>query len=76
MGVSLFCLKFGRIPFNRDGMIQMYEAIRADEPNLPEDTNPLLLDLFKQVLEKDPEKRIQMPQLRVSIEPDSTMASY
>lgn len=65
MGVSLFCLKYGRIPFNRDGMMEMYEAIKADEPRIPEEENPTLVDLFKRILEKDPEKRIQMPELRV-----------
>ncbi|KAI6785762.1 Calcium/calmodulin-dependent protein kinase kinase-like protein [Emericellopsis cladophorae] len=64
MGVSLFCLKYGRIPFNRDGMLAMYEAIKSDEPRIPEDESPLLIDLFRRILEKDPEKRIAMPELR------------
>ncbi|KAG9254921.1 calcium/calmodulin-dependent protein kinase [Emericellopsis atlantica] len=64
MGVSLFCLKYGRIPFNRDGMLAMYEAIKSDEPRIPEDESPLLIDLFSKILEKDPEKRIEMPELR------------
>lgn len=66
MGVSLFCLKYGRIPFNRDGMMQMYEAIKNEEPTLPEGENPLLSDLFMKIFEKDPEKRIKMDELRVS----------
>ena len=66
MGVSLFCLRYGRIPFNRDGMMEMYEAIKTDEPTIPDDENPALVDLFKGLLEKDPEKRIKMPELRVS----------
>lgn len=65
MGVSLYCLKYGRIPFNREGMIEMYEAIKSDEPAIPEDENPTLVDLFRRLLEKDPEKRIQMSELRV-----------
>lgn len=65
MGVSLFCLRYGRIPFNRDGMMEMYEAIKTDEPRIPDDGNPVLVDLFRRILEKDPEKRIQMPELRV-----------
>lgn len=67
MGVSLYCLKFGGIPFNRDGMIQMYDAIKTEEPKIPEGQNPDLIDLFSKILEKDPEKRIKMPDLRVSI---------
>jgi [calcium/calmodulin-dependent protein kinase] kinase len=65
MGVSLYCLKYGRIPFNREGMIEMYEAIKSDEPAIPEDESPTLVDLFGRLLEKDPEKRIQMSGLRV-----------
>lgn len=65
MGVSLYCLKYGRIPFNRESMMQMYDAIKNDEPALPETENPMLSDLFRKIFEKDPEKRIQMHDLRV-----------
>ncbi|KAH7188820.1 kinase-like domain-containing protein [Fusarium flagelliforme] len=64
MGVSLYCLKYGRIPFNRDGVLDMYEAIRSDEPSLPEDENPDFIDLMQKVLNKDPEQRITMDKLR------------
>ncbi|CAM1505567.1 Fc.00g112040.m01.CDS01 [Cosmosporella sp. VM-42] len=64
MGVSLYCLKYGKIPFNRDGVLDMYDAIRSDEPQLPEDENPDFLDLMHKILEKDPDKRITMDQLR------------
>jgi calcium/calmodulin-dependent protein kinase kinase 2 len=66
MGVSLYCLRYGGIPFNREGMLEMYEAIKTDEPGIPEDESPGLIDLFRRILEKDPEKRIKMPELRVS----------
>lgn len=65
MGVSLYCLKYGRIPFNRESMMQMYDAIKNDEPTLPENENLMLSDLFCKIFEKDPEKRIQMHDLRV-----------
>ena len=67
MGITLFCLRYGKIPFNRDGVLEMYEAIKSDTPNLAEDENPTLADLFQKVLEKDPEKRINMAELRVSL---------
>lgn len=67
MGVSLYCLKYGRIPFNRDGLMDMYDAIKADEPQMPEDENPDFVDLMGKILEKDPEKRIRMEDLRVSL---------
>lgn len=65
MGVSLYCLKYGSIPFNRDGVMDMYDAIRSDEPSLPQDENPAFVDLMQKVLNKDPEQRITMDKLRV-----------
>lgn len=65
MGVSLFCLRYGKLPFNRDGMMQIYEAIKHDELQLPDDENPDLKDLLRRLLDKDPRSRIQMPELRV-----------
>lgn len=65
MGVSLYCLKYGRIPFNRDGVLDMYDAIRTDEPSIPKDENPDFVDLMQKLLNKDPEQRITMDKLRV-----------
>ncbi|RSL43374.1 hypothetical protein CEP53_011734 [Fusarium sp. AF-6] len=64
MGVSLYCLKYGRIPFNREGVLDMYDAIKSDRPQIPEDENPEFVDLMNKILEKDPEKRITMDKLR------------
>lgn len=66
MGVSLYCLRYGHIPFNRSGVLEMYEAIKEDTAVLPEDENPSFKDLMNKLLEKDPEKRITMNGLRVS----------
>ncbi|KAK7414527.1 hypothetical protein QQX98_006638 [Neonectria punicea] len=64
MGVSLFCLKYGRIPFNRDGMMDMYDAIKSDDPQIPEGESPELVDLIQKLLDKNPETRITMEQIR------------
>lgn len=66
MGVSLFCMKYGRIPFNRDGVLEIYEAIKSEQPRLPKDEDPNFVDLLHKILEKDAEKRIKMTDLRVS----------
>lgn len=66
MGVTLYCLRYGRIPFNRPGVIGMYEAITTDSPAIPGDENPLLTDLLLRLMEKDPDKRITMSEIRVS----------
>ncbi len=67
MGVCLYCLRYGRIPFEHDGVLGMYEAIKTEAPKFPEDENPLFLDLMSRILEKDPEKRITMAELRVRL---------
>ncbi|KAK3905843.1 kinase-like domain-containing protein, partial [Staphylotrichum tortipilum] len=64
MGVSLYCLRYGRIPFERDGVLEMFEAIKAEIPKLPPDEDPNFVDLMGRLLEKDPEKRIEMAELR------------
>lgn len=66
MGVSLFCLRYGHIPFNRPGVLEIYEAIKTETPTMPEDENDNFRDLITRLMEKDPEKRITMPEIRVS----------
>ncbi|GJC80641.1 calcium/calmodulin-dependent protein kinase kinase cmkC [Colletotrichum liriopes] len=65
MGVSLYCLRYGKIPFEHEGVLEMYEAIKTESPDLPEDEDPDFVDLMSRILEKDPQKRIQMSELRM-----------
>lgn len=67
MGVTLYCLRFGRIPFERTGMLELYEAIRADGVDLGGDCSTELQDLLIRILEKNPEKRITLDEIRVGI---------
>ncbi|ETN36870.1 uncharacterized protein HMPREF1541_07857 [Cyphellophora europaea CBS 101466] len=64
MGVTLFCMKYGRLPFEKGQIIELYDSIRADEPDVAPETNPAFIDLMHRILEKDPTKRIKMPELR------------
>ncbi|KAK0722971.1 kinase-like domain-containing protein [Lasiosphaeria miniovina] len=64
MGVSLYCLRYGRLPFERDNVLEMYEAIKTETPQLPPDENADFVDLMGRLMEKDPEKRITMAELR------------
>lgn len=66
MGISLFCLKYGKLPFQREGMLEIYEAIKSEDPQIPANENPDFADLIGKVLNKDPETRITMTELRVS----------
>jgi len=65
MGISLYCLRFGRIPFERSGVLELYEAIKNDQVDIEPDNEPEFVDLIRRLLEKDPKKRIDMPELRV-----------
>jgi [calcium/calmodulin-dependent protein kinase] kinase len=65
MGVTLYCLRFGRIPFEKSGVLDLYESIRHDDVTFDDDVNPDLCDLLTRILEKDPAKRIAMAEMRV-----------
>ncbi|KAF0434650.1 Pkinase-domain-containing protein [Gigaspora margarita] len=66
MGVTLYCLVFGHLPFVKDNVIDLFDSIKNDDITIPEGSNPDadLVDLLHKVLEKDPEKRIIMAELR------------
>jgi [calcium/calmodulin-dependent protein kinase] kinase len=65
MGVSLYCLRFGKIPFERSGVLDMYEAIKNDEVEFDTTCEPDLLDLLNKLLDKNPKTRITMTEMRV-----------
>ncbi|KAK6611147.1 CAMKK/META protein kinase [Botrytis cinerea] len=64
MGISLYCLRFGHIPFERTGVLELYEAIKNDELDYEPSIDPQFVDLMKRILEKDPKKRITMDEIR------------
>ncbi|RVX69960.1 hypothetical protein B0A52_05795 [Exophiala mesophila] len=64
MGVTLYCLKYGRIPFEKAGIFELYDAIKTETPNLDDEKDDDFRDLMTRLLEKDPAKRIKMPELR------------
>ena len=66
MGVTLYCLRFGHVPFEKPGVLDLYESIKADIVDFDSDCEEDFKDLMLRLLEKDPSKRISMPELRVS----------
>jgi calcium/calmodulin-dependent protein kinase kinase 2 len=64
MGVTLYCMKYGKVPFNKTNIFEMYDAIKDDEVKLDGESDEDFRDLMKRILEKDPTKRIKMPELR------------
>ncbi len=67
MGITLYCLRFGKLPFGEIGVLELYESIKNGEPTFEPDTEEDFLDLMRRILEKDPSKRIKMPELRVRL---------
>ncbi|KAF2095261.1 Pkinase-domain-containing protein [Rhizodiscina lignyota] len=64
MGVTLFCLRFGRIPFEKTAVMDLYESIRSDNFDVGDDLDDNFQDLIFRILEKDPDKRISMDEIR------------
>ncbi|KAI8971426.1 kinase-like domain-containing protein [Mycotypha africana] len=54
MGVTLYCLVHGHVPFASEGLLDLYEKIKQQP----------LIHLLEKLLEKDPTKRIRMRELR------------
>jgi calcium/calmodulin-dependent protein kinase kinase 2 len=65
MGVTLYCLRYGHIPFEKSGIFELYEAIKNDEPSFEAERDKDFRALMHRILEKDATKRIKMPELRV-----------
>src|SRR5690554_5087043 len=65
MGISLYCLRYGHIPFEKTGILELYEAIKNDEVHCRPVDEPHFEDLIRRILEKDAKKRITMDELRV-----------
>jgi [calcium/calmodulin-dependent protein kinase] kinase len=67
MGVTLYCLRYGKIPFERKGVLELYESIRNDDVEFPGELDDDFRDLMGRLLEKDPMRRITMEEIRVGI---------
>lgn len=65
MGVTLYCLRYGHIPFEKSNMLDLYDSIKDDALDLEGEQDEKFADLMKKLLDKDPETRITMAELRV-----------
>ena len=63
MGVTLFCLRYGKLPFYAEGL-DIYDAIKTNDVVLPNDEDESFAHLVHKLLEKDPAQRISMPAIR------------
>ncbi|TKA28895.1 hypothetical protein B0A50_03306 [Salinomyces thailandicus] len=64
MGVTLYCLRYGHIPFEKTGMLELYESIREDPLPLDEEQDANFRDLMTRLFDKTPETRITMEEVR------------
>lgn len=76
MGVTLFCLAFGHIPFQKSSMLDLFESIKGDELVIPETCDPDLRDLLCKILEKNPQKRIDLDEIRVHFHSLQVQSKY
>lgn len=67
MGVTLFCIRYGRLPFRTTNIVELNRCIREDDPDFDEEQDPNFKRLMERLLEKDPTKRITIEELRVRV---------
>lgn len=66
MGVSLYCLRFGHIPFEEGSVLDLYDAIKNNEVKYDGVDDPAFVNLMNRIFDKNPNTRITMDELRVS----------
>ncbi|KAI1344128.1 Pkinase-domain-containing protein [Xylariaceae sp. FL0016] len=64
MGVTLYCLKYGKLPFRGDNVLDMYHSIRNDQLELKDGEDPDFVDLITKILDKNNETRLTLPEIR------------
>jgi [calcium/calmodulin-dependent protein kinase] kinase len=67
MGVTLYAFVYGQIPFHDDNVMALYSKIQNDPVVFKE--KPIianeLKDLISQMLHKDPNQRLTLPEVKV-----------
>ncbi|XP_067395718.1 calcium/calmodulin-dependent protein kinase kinase 2 isoform X4 [Emydura macquarii macquarii] len=67
MGITLFCFVFGQCPFMDERILSLHSKIKTqplefpDQPDITED----LKDLIMRMLDKNPESRISVPEIKL-----------
>ncbi|KAK9456440.1 kinase-like domain-containing protein [Dipodascopsis uninucleata] len=66
LGVTLFCFLYGRCPFTADNEFELFNVIAKEPLQFPEDqdVDDSAKDLLKNLLQKDPEKRMTIGEIK------------
>lgn len=67
MGVTLFCIRYGHLPFVSNNILELNRVIREDDFDLSTEKDDRFVTLMRRLLEKDPVKRISVEELRVRL---------
>uniref|UniRef100_A0AAR2LZI0 calcium/calmodulin-dependent protein kinase n=1 Tax=Pygocentrus nattereri TaxID=42514 RepID=A0AAR2LZI0_PYGNA len=69
MGVTLYCFVFGVCPFMDERILSLHQKIKTQPVELPEhaDVSDDLKDLLFKMLDKNPETRITVPQIKILV---------
>ncbi|KAK8845465.1 hypothetical protein IAR55_006178 [Kwoniella newhampshirensis] len=62
-GIILFALLTGRLPFDDDNIRSLLQKVKVGVFEMPDEIKNPARDLLSRMLEKDPEKRITMPEI-------------
>lgn len=64
MGITLFYMCTGELPFKGPTFIDLYHAIRHASLAFPDNMDPDLQSLLDRMLDKDPATRITLAEIR------------
>ena len=64
LGVTLFCLLCGRVPFEANNEYELFEKIAHEDIIIPADVDPEAKDLLERLLVKDARKRLTISEVK------------
>ncbi|KAL0209334.1 hypothetical protein RCL1_007274 [Eukaryota sp. TZLM3-RCL] len=64
VGITLYMMVFGKLPFDSNSIVDLFNSILSCDLVFPSDTDPLLVDLLRKLLAKDPTQRITIDSLK------------